>query len=510
MSNKPIAQPPTTGNPAFDRWAFLLWRRLLEAGIVTWDEIEFADSNLLDIETRNHNDLQNIQGGAPGEHYHLTSDQSEAVILSLSRVPPVFLQDDPEDPMVIPGPAGAKGETGSAGPMGFAVDGEDANDWPSPPGNTPPPPNTVGIEIRQEITGVISGGVLSAVAGTGVFSVSDGTGQIVDSYSDQLQPKIKNVSWGGFAGVADTFLASPVVYILIDSNGALVQTDTFPDQDTLRNHIGIGFLVHSGGAIRTVVPSPVLAYQNGYLAQDMLAALGTITNGCVYSGGTGLTLARTSGSVFRKGGHYATHTVTPNEAILGAVNPANIITHCRNGSDTVFSSSTSSTTIDVGVYDDGSVAASGLPSGVVPPNKWQAMRLYVSTTGVAVVQYGQSIHNSLADVVASISTENYFKDPLLNFSAFRGYMFVRGNATNLDDPDDAAFQAASKLGDALGSVPGVAFGGESTSTVVFMVPEEPEEPMMTMIPGPRGEQGVPGTGGGGSAAWVLAFAAAHG
>ena len=72
MANKPLAQPPASGNPALDRWMFLMWKRLQEAGVITWDEIDTTGSNLTDIETRNHSDLQNINTEA---YSHLTGTQ---------------------------------------------------------------------------------------------------------------------------------------------------------------------------------------------------------------------------------------------------------------------------------------------------------------------------------------------------------------------------------------------------------------------------------------------------
>lgn len=42
---------------------------------LSWSSLNKTGSNLTDIETRNHNDLQNIQGGSSLERYHLTSSQ---------------------------------------------------------------------------------------------------------------------------------------------------------------------------------------------------------------------------------------------------------------------------------------------------------------------------------------------------------------------------------------------------------------------------------------------------
>ena len=61
-----------------------VWNRWLEtvrqivnatASGVTWSSINFAGSNLTDLATRNHNNLQSIQGGTAGEYNHLTNTQ---------------------------------------------------------------------------------------------------------------------------------------------------------------------------------------------------------------------------------------------------------------------------------------------------------------------------------------------------------------------------------------------------------------------------------------------------
>ena len=72
----PLAQPPQGNDPALTRWLFLLWKRINSAAGMAWGLIDKTSSNLTDIETRNHNDLQTIQGGTTNEHYHLTSAQN--------------------------------------------------------------------------------------------------------------------------------------------------------------------------------------------------------------------------------------------------------------------------------------------------------------------------------------------------------------------------------------------------------------------------------------------------
>lgn len=48
---------------------------ILATSGIAWTLIDFTGSDLADLATRNHNDLQNIQGGAAGDYYHFTSAQ---------------------------------------------------------------------------------------------------------------------------------------------------------------------------------------------------------------------------------------------------------------------------------------------------------------------------------------------------------------------------------------------------------------------------------------------------
>lgn len=69
MTQVPLAPPPQTGGPT-DGWLYLLWRRLTQAGQILWSSLDFTGSNLTDLATRNHADLQNINTAS---YTHLTA-----------------------------------------------------------------------------------------------------------------------------------------------------------------------------------------------------------------------------------------------------------------------------------------------------------------------------------------------------------------------------------------------------------------------------------------------------
>lgn len=75
-----LQPPPYQSAQGASQWAS--WYRevnVLVAGAFLWTNFDFTGSNLTDLVTRNHNDLQTIQGGTAAERYHLTqAEQSVA------------------------------------------------------------------------------------------------------------------------------------------------------------------------------------------------------------------------------------------------------------------------------------------------------------------------------------------------------------------------------------------------------------------------------------------------
>lgn len=70
MAQVPLAPPP----PEYEqRWMFLLYKRIKDLASAAWSAINFTGSNITDIVTRNHADLQNINTAS---YTHLTSTQA--------------------------------------------------------------------------------------------------------------------------------------------------------------------------------------------------------------------------------------------------------------------------------------------------------------------------------------------------------------------------------------------------------------------------------------------------
>lgn len=77
-----LPPPPINDKPGSFTW--LEWYRQLRnyvstSGSVPWYIINFSGSNITDIASRDHNNLQGAQGGSAGEKYHLTAAQHAAL-----------------------------------------------------------------------------------------------------------------------------------------------------------------------------------------------------------------------------------------------------------------------------------------------------------------------------------------------------------------------------------------------------------------------------------------------
>lgn len=89
MAAGSLPPPPIQDKPGSFTW--LEWYRQLRAyvstsGSVPWYIINFAGSNITDIALRDHDNLQGIQGGTAGEHYHLTSAEYTALSTTAQTV----------------------------------------------------------------------------------------------------------------------------------------------------------------------------------------------------------------------------------------------------------------------------------------------------------------------------------------------------------------------------------------------------------------------------------------
>ena len=71
------------------------------------------------------------------------------------------------------------------------------------------------------------------------------------------------------------------------------------------------------------------------------------------------------------------------------------------------------------------------------------MRLYESSGNFGIL-YGQIRYNSISSALDALLHEQFAQSPFFIRTAFRGFIIIRGGATDLTDPSDALiFQPTS-------------------------------------------------------------------
>jgi hypothetical protein len=83
--------PPIPNNPITDvfvwrDWFYKVSQALVQQASIAWTSIDFTGSNLQDIQTRQHNALQNLQGGIASQYYHLSQAQYNS-LSALASIP---------------------------------------------------------------------------------------------------------------------------------------------------------------------------------------------------------------------------------------------------------------------------------------------------------------------------------------------------------------------------------------------------------------------------------------
>ena len=79
-----MASPPPLSEP-MGTHLWLEWFRAVNTelgvyqGVVFWSNLDLTSSSLTDIASRNHNDLQSVDGGTSNEYYHLTQAQHDGL-----------------------------------------------------------------------------------------------------------------------------------------------------------------------------------------------------------------------------------------------------------------------------------------------------------------------------------------------------------------------------------------------------------------------------------------------
>jgi hypothetical protein len=170
-------------------------------------------------------------------------------------------------------------------------------------------------------TGLFTGGVLQAGTGgfgvTTLFSITDGSGQIVDSVGKRTK-----VSWTGLTDLTITNLATNLItFIAIDSLGAVIQQTSPFTPTQARTNIVLGVLVHVNFTVLDAVNNEQeIAYNPMSSLHDAMQSIGffNIRGNVFEANGANLNIDKSVGDMFKMGSNYDTDINNPHVRNLAA------------------------------------------------------------------------------------------------------------------------------------------------------------------------------------------------
>tara|TARA_A100000171_G_C2140369_1_gene154932 strand:- start:3566 stop:5062 length:1497 start_codon:yes stop_codon:yes gene_type:complete len=317
--------------------------------------------------------------------------------------------------------------------------------------------NKERLNYNHNGTGIYTGGRVTINGSDATtIDIEAGSGVVIDNYTNPGIPDVVKVTWPAFTGIeVDSLLTNFTSYIAVDRGGNIVQLADAITATDRRNFIILCVLAHTNNVVvETVANFPPPAYDVPHLVIDFADSVGIINrSGNQFSAnGANLKVNKSAGESFRIGSNWNNSSIVPNITTDTAQTAPTMFFSYRDGSGG-WVPPPFDDEINPGKYDDGSGTLANVSGG-----SWTIQRLFFEPIGEdIIIAYGQNTYNSQTAAEAAIFGETFIKNPVLNDTSFRGYLLVKGNATDLSNSGQAKFIAADKLG----SGPSV---GTSTAT----------------------------------------------
>lgn len=290
-------------------------------------------------------------------------------------------------------------------------------------------------------TGLVSGGVLSVGAPASTFSITAGSGEVVD-VTNPSSPVVTPVTWSAMNNVPVTNIGSqPTTYILIDSTGAIVQQSTYPTPQERRDYIFIGRLNHfnfSTISFADTFPdyklSPIAGY---YDLTDALAPF-RIDGLAISTNGANLSFNLSTGQAFFRSSNYASNIENPNYVTINGGSPMPF----RKMTQTTTVDGSDVTVIDPVNYDvGGTVTAVGGST-----SRTTIQRVFAYKSGAIRVAYGQNVYSTFANAISALNTDSFVPNPTIAHTAILiGYIVVQRTCTDLTDTTCARLIPAGRF-----------------------------------------------------------------
>jgi hypothetical protein len=309
--------------------------------------------------------------------------------------------------------------------------------------------------LQDGFTGLVSGGLITVnTPASWSYTISSGSGYVIDNYTDPLDPKYTYVTWPQITKMPGSFISTgsvattPRTNIAISSSGEVIEQSNEWTPVDYRKYIILGRIAHVGTTfIQRALSLPLTTYNRGFHWFDLANAIGIINveGNVYYPSGSSMSIGKTEGKTYRVGSNYRNDTTYPDITSDPSSLPTVFAYRYRSGSG--FAELPLTTHITGALYDNG--------SGILQtpnPNKFTVQRIYYfGATNTTRIQFGQNVYDTIEDAQFAATSEQFTADPNLERdSSLRTYLVVGTSATNLSNPLEAEFITVGKFGNAGG------------------------------------------------------------
>jgi len=308
---------------------------------------------------------------------------------------------------------------------------------------------TTNTATGPESTGTISANSLFELAVGRVLFVDHSVPNGIEN------PKISKFSFGPFFAQEVTDIATTVFTLLsLNVLGEIIQSGEVTTKQR-RSQGVLAVLTHTDLATiefttnKFPVPNPVavlLALFDDFEARGPVNLGGSGEN--VYSAnGINLRMDKTGGRIFSMGEGRLDDIQDLNRPETPAGTELFFFTTWRTSSAdrTPLAGVGPQQDVDIGVYDDGT-GGTPLPNGIVPNNRFVIHRLYLTSVGTTVLQFGQNTYLQLSVALDNLRDDSFIRTTPFDAVLIRAALIVKSNVTDLSDVTEALFIEADKNG----------------------------------------------------------------
>lgn len=301
-------------------------------------------------------------------------------------------------------------------------------------------------------TGVLTGGIGSVGSPTSTFSISDGTGTVLDM-STPATPNVIKFTWSGLTNVTLPDIGSQsITFVGINSTSTIQFSSTQFTPVQRRSIIPLFVAVHTDNlVVSTIDQEQEVAAYPASQSNDLASAIGFFNGtGNVFGpSGADLTLSKTLGVVHKTGAGYENSgLLSPNLKILPFADDQSFTYGFQAGAN-----GATGTNIDPDIWDVAGV------STAVAGGKYTVQWIFVFVNGDVRIQPGQVEYNDVKKGREGLLKDVFVIDPAISQNGLlRGFLVIEEGTTDIEAAlasGDAQFLEADKFGVTTG------FGGST-------------------------------------------------